>query len=79
MTEAEKKTREAEKKARNELINNAFAGKTIQSINTDACNVWYIKFTDGTEEQLWAEQAVSTCYGSIPGIFMQQELANPVT
>jgi hypothetical protein len=47
---------EAEKKARKALINNAFVGKTIQSIEADSVNVWLFKFTDGTEQQVEAEQ-----------------------
>ena len=66
---------EAEKKARKALIDNAFVGKTIQSVEADSVNAWVIKFTDGTEQVLIAEQAVGTPYGSIPGIFMQQELS----
>lgn len=45
-------------------------GKTIQSINATAVNVLKLTFTDGTELELWAEQAVHTNGGDIPGIFV---------
>ena len=30
-------------------------GKTIQSINTRACNVWKVTFTDGSKVEIWGE------------------------
>ena len=63
-----------EQKTRQTAINTAFTGKTIKNIVADTCNVWTFHFTDGTQQQIEAEQAVSTPYGSIAGIFMSQEL-----
>jgi hypothetical protein len=45
-------------------------GKTVSSINNDAVNVLKLTFTDGTELELWTEEAVSGQYGSIAGIFV---------
>jgi hypothetical protein len=67
---------EAEKKARRAALQQAFAGKTIQRIEAGSVNVWVFHFTDGTQQEIVAEQAVATPYGSIPGIFMEQEIAN---
>jgi len=66
---------DAEKKARRKAIFDAFVGKTIKSVEADSVNVWTFHFTDGSQQQLEAEQAVSTRYGCIAGIFMAQELA----
>lgn len=38
-------------------------GKTIKSIDNHS---------DGTNLELWAEDAVETQYGNIPGIFVQE-------
>lgn len=46
-------------------------GKTIQSIDNTSVNVLKLTFTDGSKLELWAEQAVSTPYGEIPGIFAE--------
>ena len=46
-------------------------GKTIQSMENTAVNVVKLTFTDGTKLELWAEQAVYTAGGSIPGIFAE--------
>ena len=51
-------------------------GKTIKSIDTTAVNVLKLVFTDDTSLELWAEDAVNTPYGSIPGIFVDQKLDN---
>lgn len=45
-------------------------GKTIESIENDSVNVLRLKFTDGTSVELWAEDAVYTPMGNIPGIFV---------
>lgn len=47
-------------------------GKTIKSIDNGSCNVLRLKFTDGTSLELWAENAVNTPFGSIPGIFVEE-------
>lgn len=45
-------------------------GKTIESIENSSINVLRLKFTDGTSVELWAEDAVYTPAGNIPGIFV---------
>lgn len=49
-------------------------GKTIQSIQNDVVNVVRLTFTDGTSLELWAEDAVQTRFGNIPGIFVEDNL-----
>lgn len=46
-------------------------GKTIKSIDNKSVNVLKLEFTDGTKLELWAEQAISTQFGDIPGIFAE--------
>ncbi len=46
-------------------------GKTIARLDTTAVNHVTIFFTDGTSVGLWAEDAVMTQYGNIPGIFIE--------
>lgn len=46
-------------------------GKTIKSINNSSVNVVKLEFTDGTKLELWAEGAVYTPMGVIPGIFAE--------
>jgi hypothetical protein len=48
-------------------------GKTIQSIDNDSFNYLRLNFSDGTSLELWAEQAVHTSAGSIPGIFVEED------
>lgn len=45
-------------------------GKTIQAISNESVNVLRLTFTDGTTLELWAEDAVYTPMGNIPGIFV---------
>ncbi len=45
-------------------------GKTVQSIENSSVNVLRLVFTDGSTVELWAEDAVHTQFGSIPGIFV---------
>jgi hypothetical protein len=45
-------------------------GKTIKSINNKSVNVVKLTFTDGSKLEMWAEQALSTSAGFIPGIFV---------
>jgi len=47
-------------------------GKTIKSIDSRAVNALILTFTDDTTLQLTAEQAITTGYGSIPGIFVEE-------
>ncbi len=46
-------------------------GKTIKSFNNDSVNVLKIEFTEGSKIELWAEDAVHTQFGNIPGIFAE--------
>jgi hypothetical protein len=50
-------------------------GKTVQSIENNAVNVLRLTFTDGTTVELWAEDAVHTQFGNIPGIFVDDPAA----
>jgi len=50
-------------------------GKTVQSIDAKSVNVLKITFTDNTTLELWAEDAVRTSAGSIPGIFVDEDKA----
>jgi hypothetical protein len=36
-------------------VNKLFKGKTIEFVDTPASNVWVFKFTDGTQQSVWAE------------------------
>jgi len=47
-------------------------GKTIKSINKKAVNSWTIVFTDGSKYRLFAEDAVYTPHGNIPGLFVRR-------
>lgn len=46
-------------------------GKTIKSIDATSANVLKLTFSDDSTLELWAEDAVSTQYGNIPGIFVE--------
>ncbi len=59
-------------------IQNAdLVGKTIKSIDNSSVNVLKLLFTDGTYVELWAEDAVATSAGSIPGIFIEDNQETP--
>lgn len=49
-----------------------FEGKTIApgGVDSSCVNVVKLTFTDGTKLDLWAENAVYTTVGYIPGIFV---------
>lgn len=47
-------------------------GKTIKQVDTGAINVMRLTFTDDTTLEVWAESAVSTEGGDIPGIFVEE-------
>lgn len=51
---------------------NDLVGKTIKSINNRSVNVLKLTFTDGTKLELWAETAINTPFGSVPGIFAEE-------
>lgn len=53
------------------LQENDLVGKTIQSAVTTSVNVVKLTFTDGTRAELWAEDAVYTPFGNIPGILIE--------
>jgi len=48
-------------------------GKTIKSYDNKSVNVLKLEFTDGTKLELWAEDAVYTPMGNIPGIFVEDK------
>jgi hypothetical protein len=54
-----------------EVKESDLVGKTIKSIDNGSVNVLKLEFTDGSKLELWAEQAVSTQFGDIPGIFAE--------
>ena len=45
-------------------------GKTVKAVENSSVNVLRLIFTDGTSVELWAEDAVHTAFGNIPGIFV---------
>ena len=45
-------------------------GKTISGITNVGINHVDVRFTDGSSLELWAESAINTSFGSIPGIFV---------
>jgi hypothetical protein len=51
-----------------------FVGKTVKSIDNKSVNVLKLTFADGTELELWAEMAVHISAGSIPGIFVDDNI-----
>lgn len=51
---------------------NDFVNKTIENVDI-VLNAIKIKFTDGTEVSLCAEQAIYTNFGTIPGIFVEDK------
>jgi hypothetical protein len=54
-----------------EVKESDLVGKTIKSIDNGSVNVLKLEFTDGSKLELWAEQAISTQFGDIPGIFAE--------
>jgi len=48
-------------------------GKTIKAIDNSSVNVVRLTFTDDTSLELWAEDAVHTQFGNIPGIFVEEK------
>ena len=53
-----------------EIKSSDLVGKTIRGITNQGVNCVEIRFTDDTSITLWAEQAISTSVGDIPGIFV---------
>ena len=54
-----------------EIKESDLVGKTIDRIDHTSVNVLKLTFTDGTKLELWAEDAVHTQFGNIPGIFAE--------
>lgn len=48
-------------------------GKSIKSFDNTSVNVVKLTFTDETTLELWADEAVSTLAGMVPGIFVEDE------
>jgi hypothetical protein len=48
-------------------------GKTIKSIENTSVNVLHLTFSDETTLEIWADVAVSTSFGDIPGIFVEEK------
>lgn len=48
-----------------------FEGRTIQSIDTSSTNVIIFIFQDGSKLELWAEDAIYTSAGYIPGFYIE--------
>lgn len=48
----------------------------VISVDTSAVNVIKITFSDNTTLDIWAEQAVYTTYGGIPGFFVEGRYAS---
>lgn len=46
-------------------------GKTVTAVYVSAANVVHLTFSDNTTLEVWAEDAVQTQYGNIPGIFVE--------
>jgi hypothetical protein len=46
-------------------------GKTIKSIDTSSVNVLKLTFTDDTTAVLWVENVITTSFGNIPGILIE--------
>ena len=53
------------------IIATDLVGKTIESIDNTSVNVLSLTFSDGTTLDLWAQDAVWTRSGYIPGIFVE--------
>jgi len=54
-----------------QITDTDLVGKTIQSIDAKAINVLRLTFTDNSTAELWAEGALMTPAGVIPGIFIE--------
>ena len=55
------------------LLPTDIIGKTVVGVENNAVNVVKLYFSDQTTLELWAEDAVRTPYGGIPGIFVEDE------
>jgi hypothetical protein len=51
-------------------------GKTVKSIDNSSVNVLRLIFTDDSKLELWADDAVATQYGNVPGIFVDEAASN---
>lgn len=57
-----------------QLTDTDLVGKTIKSISQPGCNMLQLTFSDDSVVELWAEQAVMTIAGPVPGIFIEDTL-----
>jgi hypothetical protein len=46
-------------------------GKTIKSIDNTSVNVLKLTFTDDSTAVLWVEDVITTSFGNIPGILIE--------
>jgi hypothetical protein len=46
-------------------------GKTIKSVDVSAVNLLKLTFIDDTTAELWAMDAITTNFGSVPGIYIE--------
>jgi hypothetical protein len=46
-------------------------GKTIKSIDNTSVNVLKLTFTDDTTAVLWVEDVITTSFGNIPGLLIE--------
>lgn len=54
-----------------QITDTDLVGKTIKSIDNSSVNVVKLTFTDDSVVELWAEPALETNMGWIPGIFIE--------
>lgn len=47
-------------------------GKTVKSIKNESVNCIELTSSDDTKLELWAEDAIFTQFGFIPGIFVSE-------
>jgi hypothetical protein len=62
------------KALRSKNVNESFYNKTIVSVDCSSANTWKFDFSDGTSVSIWAEDAILTPCGYIPGIFLDCEM-----
>lgn len=54
-------------------IEEKIKGKTVKFLDCEtSVNSWFLHFTDGTAVEIFAEQAIRTPFGNIPGLFIQE-------
>lgn len=55
------------------VIDKDLVGKTVKAVDSTAVNALVLTFSDDTTLELFAEQAISTIAGTIPGIFTPEQ------